>query len=53
MIFWISLGADAVKAIKGALVRALKPPILLNDLLKSLPLWRDSTLEFIATQANS
>ena len=31
-------GADPVRAIKGASIKALNPPISLKDFLKSLPL---------------
>ncbi len=38
MALAISGGAEADKAIKGALVSALRPPMLLKDVLKSEPL---------------
>lgn len=31
-------GADAESAINGTVVKALRPPMLLNDVLKSAPL---------------
>ena len=37
----ISGGAEAVNAMKGALVNALSPPSLENDTRKSLPLTKD------------
>ncbi len=38
MASWVSGKAVAVRAIKGALVTALSPPILAKDVLKSRPL---------------
>ena len=35
-------GADADRAINGALVNALKPPMLLNEILKSEPLYTNN-----------
>ena len=35
---WTLLGAEAVNAINGTLVKALKAPILVNAVLKSWPL---------------
>jgi hypothetical protein len=43
MIFdCVSAGADAVNAIKGASVNALRPPSLSNAVLKSRPLYTHS-----------
>ena len=42
----ISGGANAVKAIKGAVVKACSPPRFENDFLKSLPLEENQLQEY-------